>query len=100
MLTKELFLFFLQNETGQSYYRDKKGNIFYTNTPTWLPEAPKGWYEQELTFGRNNHYWGLNRTYSQSFTFYSDGAEIIRYLFYANNGVEEKIYLSVLKLDH
>ena len=83
MLTRETFLFFLQNNQGQSYYRKSDGTIDYTNTPTWLPEAPQGWFDQELSFGRNNRYWGLNRSYTQSFTFYNDGADILRYLFYA-----------------
>ena len=99
MLTRETFLFFLQNNQGQSYYRKNDGTIDYTNTPTWLPEAPQGWFDQELSFGRNNRYWGLNRSYTQSFTFYDDGADILRYLFYAKKGIEEPVFLVVHKLD-
>lgn len=99
MLSKETFLFFLQNGQGQSYYRKPNGGIDYINAPTWLPESPHGWFDQELSFGRNNRYWGLNRSYTQTFTFYNDGADILRYLFYKKKGIEEPVYLVVLKLD-
>ena len=99
MLSKETFLFFLQNGQGQSYYRKPNGVIDYINAPTWLPESPHGWFDQELSFGRNNRYWGLNRSYTQTFTFYNDGADILRYLFYKKKGIEEPVYLVVLKLD-
>ena len=99
MLTKETFLFFLQNGQGQSYYRKSNGVIDYVNAPTWLKEAPDGWFQQELAFGRNSRYWGLNRSYTQSFTFYNDSADILRYLFYKKKGIEEPVYLVVLKLD-
>ena len=99
MLSKETFLFFLQNSQGQSYFRKANGVIDYTNTPTWTPEAPHGWFEQELAFGRNVRYWGFNRNYTQSFTFYNDAADILRYLHYKKRGIEEIVYLIVLKLD-
>lgn len=98
-LTRELFLYFIQNKTGQSYYRNAVGNIAFRNIPTWLPQAPDGWFDQTLSFARNTHYWGMNRSYSQQYTFYKDGSDILRNLIYRNTGLKDNITLVVNKYD-
>lgn len=98
-LTRELFLYFLQNRNGQSYYRDATGAVRVTNQPAWLPQAPDGWFDQTLSFARNQHYWGMNRSYSQQYTFYKDGADILRNLIYRKTGLKDNLTLVVNKYD-
>jgi hypothetical protein len=64
-----------------------------------LPEAPIGWEDMQLTFGRNTHYWGLNRAFSNTFKFVGAGARILRSQLYAGRGTESNIMLIVCKWD-
>ena len=99
-MTREIFLFFLQNVFGQSYYIDKTNGVTSvrtTGTPTWLKQLPQGWFDQSVGFARNGKYEGLIRNYSQQFTFYGDTAKMLRKLIYANNGVTSPLQLVVNK---
>jgi hypothetical protein len=99
-MTREIFLFFLQNVFGQSYYLDKSNGkpvVKITGTPTWLKHLPQGWFDQSVGFARNGKYEGLMRNYSQQFNFYGDTAKLLRTLIYANNGVTSPIQLVVNK---
>lgn len=102
MLTHEIFLFFLSNANGQCYYVDKNG-LVNTCQPgdekSWLPQAPDGWLQQQIGFGRNMKYWGLFRSYTQPLKFVGNGAKIIRYLLYTRRGVEEQVFLNVNKFN-
>ena len=98
MLNRQTFLFFLQKPKGQSYFI-QNGKLNYTNVPTWLKNAPQGWFDSELTFARNAHYWGLNRSFSNSYTFYKDAQDIIRNLLYNNTGVKDSLAFIVNKLN-
>jgi hypothetical protein len=99
-LTREIFLFFIVDSFGQCYYVDALGKI-QTCQPgdpnSWLPQAPHGWSDQQIGYGRNTKYWGLNRSYSQPLRFVNKGATILRHLLYAKRGSEEQIYLVVNK---
>lgn len=99
-MTREIFLFFLQNVFGQSYYLDKsngKATVKTTGTPKWVKQLPQGWFDQSVGFARNGKYEGLMRNYSQQFNFYGDTATMLRKLIYANNGVTSPIQLVVNK---
>ena len=99
-LTREIFLFFITNSFGQCYYVDAIGKV-QTCQPgdpdSWLPQAPQGWVDQQIGYGRNTKYWGLNRSYSQPLKFVNEGATILRYLLYSKRGSEEQAYLVVNK---
>lgn len=100
--TKEIFLFFLTNATGQCYFVDVHGNV---NTCAanddrgvqWLPQAPDGWMEQAIGFTRNKTNWALNRQYTEPLKFVGDGAQIIRWLSYTQQGSESPLFLTILK---
>jgi hypothetical protein len=93
---RELYLFFLTNQKGHSYYLEN-GIVKSRLTPTWLPEAPDGWMNTELSFARNSKYYGLNRSFTNPLKFVGDGAAIIRNLFYTGKGVEQELYLNINK---
>lgn len=96
MVPRELYLFFLTNKQGHSYYVEN-GIVKSDLAPTWLPEAPDGWLNTELSFARNIKYYGLNRSFANPLKFVGDGATIIRNLFYTQKGVEQELYLNVNK---
>ncbi len=98
MLNRETFLYFLQKPTGQCYLLNN-GHLNYTTIPTWLKNSPGGWFDSELSFGRNIHYWGLNRSYSNSYSFYKDGQDIIRNLLYTSGGIQGSLCLVVNKFN-
>jgi hypothetical protein len=99
---RKYFLFFLTNSVnGSCYYIDDSGNIASGSmmdggTDLSLPDAPSGWMDMTLSFGRNTRYWGINRTFTNQFKFVRSGAKIIRHLFY-NNSVEIPISLIIFK---
>lgn len=93
---RELYLFFLTNKQGHSYYVEN-GIVKSRLTPSWLPEAPDGWLNTELSFARNAKYFGLNRSFTNPLKFVGDGATIIRHLFYTGKGVEQELYLNINK---
>jgi hypothetical protein len=95
---RKIFLFFLTNVFGQSYY-SSGDSILLSSTPINLKKSPSNWLDQELIFGRNTHYEGLNRSYSPALKFVGDGATILRYLFYLKAGIEEPVFLIILKWD-
>lgn len=96
MVSRELYLFFLTNKQGHSYYVEN-GIVKARLEPTWLPEAPDGWLNTELSFARNAKYYGLNRSFTNPVKFVGDGATIIRYLFYTGKGVEQELFLNINK---
>lgn len=100
MVTRELFLFFLTTSAGQCYYVNTDGRVLTcqpNDKRAWLPQAPDGWREQQLGFGRNMHYWAMNRSYSSALKFVGDGATIIRWLLYTQKGVDTNLYLNINK---
>lgn len=75
------------------------GNVFTSMTGLELPEEPDGWMNTQVSFGRNNHYWGLNRTFTIPLKFVRTGARIIRHVFYLGKGIESPLSLFVYKWD-
>lgn len=99
------YLFFLTNANGNPYYL-QNGMLLTCNiiavpagvTP-WLPEAPDGWIDTEISFARNTKYYGINRSFVPPLKFAGDGATIIRTLFYGGAGIEASIFLVVVKFN-
>jgi hypothetical protein len=104
VISRKYWRFFLANTATQMcYYIDASGNLQMGNVLSGidlsLPQHPSGWEDQQLSFGRNTHYWGLNRSYTIPLKFVGDGAQIIRTLFYGGLGIENPLSLIVLKWD-
>lgn len=76
------------------------GNVFTSNVGLELPEDPDGWLDNQVSFGRNSHYWGLNRTFTIPLKFIKTGARIIRNVFYKTKGIESPLTLLVFKWDY
>ena len=90
---------FLVNDQGQSFYLDKARHVQTSTSPKPLPQSPEGWVEQQLSFTRNAKYFGFNRSYSPPIKFVEDGATILRYLYYTQQGIESPVFYIVSKLD-
>ena len=100
MRPRELFYYYLTDySNSNNFYVDNAGRIQTTNVPTRLKDAPMGWLESQLKFSRNEHYHGINRSYTQPLKFVGDGAAIIRNVFYTGKGIEQLIQLVILKWD-
>lgn len=89
----------LLNENGASYYLDTNGQVKSALTPKPLTNMFEGWLDIVLNYGRSAKYIGLERTYTSTYTFTKDGADILRYLLFSNNnrGVENRVYIGLLK---
>lgn len=94
---RKIYQYFLTNDIGQCYYVDGNRMVQLTNQYVPLRQSPDGWLTQKVTRGRNLKTYGSNRSYTQPLKFVNDGARIIRWLLYNKTGIEEKLYLVVLK---
>jgi hypothetical protein len=102
---RKIFLYFLADEYGKSYYvdgYDARGNpnVRTRTLAKFLKKSPKGWQDNAISFGRNTKYFGLNRSFSIPLNFVKDGADIIRHRFYKKKSYEEKLFLIILKWNH
>ena len=102
MPARKTFIFYLiDTGSGKAWYKDASGNILkgsiMSGTDISLKHAPKGWETASLEYGRNSTYWGLNQQSSNKFTFVLDGADILRYLYYTQSGIEQPLTLVVYK---
>lgn len=98
MRSNEIFQYYLCDyPNSTTFYKDVNGVIQTTNQPTPLKFSPGGWMDTELKFSRNEHYYGINRTYSIPLKFVGDGAAIIRHVFYLGKGIEQLLQLVVLR---
>lgn len=103
-ITSQYWKYFLvQTATGLCYYLDAMGNLQFGNITSGrdfsLPEDPEGWMDIQLMYGRNTHYWGLNRSYTVPLKFVGDGAKILRRLYYLGKSIEQPVSLVILKWD-
>lgn len=102
--TRDIWKFFFINPlTGLCYFEDSDGNL-RTGNPLLgqdmcLKNSPQGWESMQLSFGRNTHYWGINRSFSNTFLFIGDAARILRQLLYTGKGVEAGVLFTVAKWD-
>lgn len=105
MMPNKPYLFFLTDDTGSCYYLQNGivQSVSISAVPAtvvpWLPEAPDGWIDTEVSFIRNTKYYGINRTFVPPLKFAGDGAAIIRNLFYGGLGIEANIFFVVTKFN-
>lgn len=95
--------FLAQTSTLLCYYEDSMGNMQLGNVTAGmdlsLPEDPEGWNDQQIMYGRNKTYWGINRSYTGPLKFVGAGARILRRLFYLGKSIEQPVSLIILRWD-
>jgi hypothetical protein len=94
--SQPLFLFYLVNAKGESYYRKADGSIAKRGLPTPLEWSPDGWQAMTVGWERNMSKFGLVRNFTLSLTFLEDGAQILKEVFY-NGNVDSQLWLLVQK---
>lgn len=101
-ISPKYFKYFLtETATGLCYYLDAMGQVQKGNVALGkdfsLPEEPIGWIDNEIMYGRNGTYWGINRSFTVPLEFVGDGATILRTLFLTGRGIEQPVTLVILK---
>lgn len=91
-----LFLFYLVDEVGESYYLNDAGIVQKRGLPSPLNFSPDGWQEKTVGWERSLDKLGLIRNFSLSLGFVGDGAIILEYLSNRNN-IDFKLWLFVQK---
>jgi hypothetical protein len=89
-----LFLFYLVNASGQSYFINNQGQVQLSGLPAPLEMSPDGWEDMTIGWERNIPKAGLIRNFSLSLGFLGDGARILEYLFNRKN-LDERLWLLV-----
>lgn len=98
LLPAPIFLFYLVNSAGESYYVDEMGNVQKRGLATPLVWSPDGWQEMSIGWERNMDKFGLIRNFSLTMGFPGDGGVILEYLFNREN-IDFKVSLMVQKLE-
>lgn len=96
------FLYCLQNAANGTIPYVDSNNVMQITTSMsgqriWLNSSPAGWRDNEVSFGQNDTYLGINRSYTDPLTFFNDGKKIINNLFYNGKGYEQRINLIILE---
>lgn len=103
IVPKNIFLFFFCNHLGQAYFLDVNGNVQLGNIASGidysLPDSPVGWIDQELSWARNQKYYGFNRSYSPELKFVRKSAQLLRKIFYLGKGVNQQVYFVATKIN-
>jgi hypothetical protein len=96
IVPKNIYLFFLSNWEGKSYFLDSSRNIQLGNNASGidysLQDGPANWLDIELGFAQNQHYYGLVRSFSTDLKFVKSGATILRKLLYEGRGIDQQIF--------
>ncbi|MDP4264931.1 MAG: hypothetical protein Q8941_20550 [Bacteroidota bacterium] len=100
------FLYLIVDAFNKALYLDngtvkrKSVGAFDTTTaPPFLRQNPKGWMDIVISFGTNQNYWSLLRSFTVPMQFIGDGATILRNACYSGKGYEEELYIVILKLN-
>lgn len=93
---EKIWLQFIVDSMNRSLYVEN-GVIKRSSPPVPLPQLAKGWQDITISFGTNDFYWNLARSFSVPMFFVGDGAEICRDAVYAKKGYEEELYIIVMK---
>lgn len=93
-----VFLFYLVNALGQSYYIDGNGLLQKSGLPAPLAFSPDGWQGIIIGWERNLQKFGLVRNFTLELGFVGDGALILEMLLDRGNP-DEKVWLLVQKLE-
>jgi hypothetical protein len=102
LVPNKTFLFFLCDFAGRAYFLDNQGNVQLGNINSVdysLQDGPANWLDIELTFMRNQHYFGFNRSFSPELKFVRSGAQIIRTKLYNGQGMQTEMYFVATKWD-
>jgi hypothetical protein len=93
-----IFLFYLVNSLGQSYYIDAAGNLQKSGIPRPINYSPDGWQEMTIGWERVIQKFGLIRNFSLTLGFLGDAALILEKLSYEKNP-DERVWLLVQKVE-
>lgn len=96
MRSQNTFYFFLTDAEGRSAIW-QNNTVVWTTPPTPLRYSPEGWQETQLSWTRSAKYHGINRQFTNPYTFVEDGASILRYLLYTQSSYESKVYCIICK---
>lgn len=89
--------YYLLNDDGLSYNYDTS---IETNDPAEkIENAPDGWQDKLVNFGRNVKWWGVFRTFTIPLRFVTEGKKVLRHIFY-NLGIETVCSLLIKKLNN
>src|ERR1051326_3055178 len=102
--TRDIFKAWLMDMMSGLMYKEGSNGMIRKVNPLGSedcchPQFPEGWQDMQLSFGRNTHYWGLNRAFSNTFKFVGAGARILRSLLYQGKGTESNVMLIICKWD-
>lgn len=97
-MQKKDFLYFLTDKDGRCYKLDDQGNVFIDLTVKPLANTPDGWQDKMIEYARNTKYYGMVRTFTVPLKFVTDGAKIVRFLYYTY-GIQAECYLRIAKLN-
>lgn len=89
------FRFFIIDAQGRSYFVEN-GLVKTSTSPKELRFSPDGWQKLQITWERNNSYFGIVRNFTLPLSFVQDGATIINTIVDKFN-FEEKVFLYVTK---
>lgn len=93
----KLFLYFIVDSLNRSRYVDTNGAVQVSSSPIPLPQHPRGWKDIQISFGTNQNYWSLLRSFTAPLFFVGAGATICRHAIYSGKGYEEELYLVLLR---
>lgn len=91
-MTPRKFEITLEDRLGKFYYVDSAGNVQLSDDVLYIKDTPVNWKDIEIKFGRGEKYMGVFRKSATPFEFQGDGAQILRYIYYANDGANFNAY--------
>lgn len=65
--------------------------------PTPFKQHPEGWKDIQISFGTNEKYFSLNRSFSIPLKYVGDAAAVLRYMSYKGKGYEAELYAIIAK---
>lgn len=108
-MSRKIFQYYILNDAGLPYYREKGTNLIKLGNanllrpdgqPAQLQYSPDGWKDTLVKYGRNQKYIGLFRDMTDPMRFYGDGADILSYLMWLQDGgVDVNAFLAIHKFD-
>jgi len=93
---KKPYRFSIKKNSTTYYAVTPSGAVVEQSIPYYIG-TPIGWNKTEVTAGRSRKYWGYDRTYTDKYDFWGDGAKIMRHVKY-NIGTHSiiEIYIELL----
>lgn len=91
-MTPRQFEISFQDRNGKYYYLDNVGDVKLSDTLVYIKDTPANWKDIQLKYGRGEKYMGIFRKSATPFEFQGDGAQILRYIYYANDGANFNAY--------